>query len=222
VTSEQRPQPVARKEVHSTVLADSWDGEAAIDATIFQGLSPENIEDVELHWRREFRERTKRARKLHLPYRDPDRHWNWKGKHEERRNDVQQPCYVLEVLGSTEGLIFLQLGEEHVCRLNSNAGASLVYVDLLATAPWNRSHPAGRPKRFRGIGSALLAQAVQRSRIAGWAGRIGLHALAGSEAFYRNVGLTALARDAHKENMLYFEATPESAVQVLTRAGIEV
>lgn len=81
---------------------------------------------------------------------------------------------------------------------------SLVYVRYLATAPWNRRDKAG-PGWFRGVGTLLLARAVQVSRDTGCDGRLGLHSLKGSDDFYKRLGLSNLGLDAARRGLNYFE-----------------
>ena len=81
---------------------------------------------------------------------------------------------------------------------------SLVYVRYLATAPWNRRNKIG-PGWFRGVGTLLLAHAVQESRDLGCDGRLGLHSLRGSDEFYQRQGLDNLGLDAARRGLTYFE-----------------
>lgn len=80
----------------------------------------------------------------------------------------------------------------------------LVYVEALASAPWNRSN-LQQPPTLRGVGSVLLNFARRRSLDLGYGGRIGLHALPGAEAFYTLKNMTDYGSDPDKENLVYFE-----------------
>ena len=86
-----------------------------------------------------------------------------------------------------------------------------MYVELLATAPWNRTN-IQRPKRFRGTGTVMIAAAIQLSMDLGYKGRVGLHSLRDAESFYqKGCGLTAPGRDAAYLNLMYFEMTETQA-----------
>ena len=100
----------------------------------------------------------------------------------------------------------------------SNRGASSVlYVDYLATAPWNRPS-IENPPRFRGVGVTLLAAAVQLSKDEGFKGRIGLHSLPAAGKFYEEkCGMTVIGPDSQKQNLTYYEFTSEQAEAFLAK-----
>ncbi len=58
--------------------------------------------------------------------------------------------------------------------------------------------------RYEGVGSALLSFARQRSLDLGYGGRLGLHALPGTESFYESRNMLNLGYDPDQE-MIYFE-----------------
>ena len=77
--------------------------------------------------------------------------------------------------------------------------------------PKNRYWRGGQP-RFSGVGTLLLASAIQLSIDEEFAGRIGLHSLPQADAWYVKCGLTDLGPDPNeKQNLKYFEMTPERA-----------
>ncbi len=84
-------------------------------------------------------------------------------------------------------------------------GKPLVYVDYIATAPWNLRSLTDTP-RYRGVGKVLIEAAITFSRDCGMGGRIGLHALPQAESFYRDTcGMTDLGEDANEYDLRYFE-----------------
>jgi len=85
-----------------------------------------------------------------------------------------------------------------------NPNHRIVYVEALASAPWNR-RSLDNPPYLRGVGTALLLFARRRSYNLGYQGRIGLHALPESESFYDRQGMSDYGRDPDKENLRYFE-----------------
>ncbi|MEP0873982.1 hypothetical protein NDA01_30215 [Trichocoleus desertorum AS-A10] len=80
----------------------------------------------------------------------------------------------------------------------------LIYVEALAVAPWNR-RLLENPPYLQGVGRTLLLWARQRSLELGYGGRVGLHALPGSEGFYRRNQMAEYGPDSDKEGLIYFE-----------------
>jgi hypothetical protein len=100
-------------------------------------------------------------------------------------------------------------------RSDRQKGRELVYVDLLATAPWNR--PRLVPEaRYKGVGRILIATAISLSYELEFNGRLGLHSLPQSESWYRDVaGFSDMGYDAPKR-MRYFEVTEAQAAAFLS------
>lgn len=78
---------------------------------------------------------------------------------------------------------------------------SIVYVHSLATAPWNRPNAIAEP-RYRSVGATLLDFARYRSEELGYGGLVGLHALAGSEGFYRRMKMLEYGEDEEMISLL--------------------
>jgi hypothetical protein len=96
-------------------------------------------------------------------------------------------------------------------RIQAQFGKPIVYVELLAAAPWNRSK-IQRPKRFHGVGTVMMTAAVQLSIDLDYKGRVGLHSLPRAESFYQDeCGMTPLGNDAAYGNWIYFEMTEKQA-----------
>ena len=93
---------------------------------------------------------------------------------------------------------------ETEAHLGHRTGKSIVYVEYLAVAPWNRE-PIQSPRRFSGCGRSLIKFAVQRSGALGYDGRVGLHSLPGSRSFYAGVGFVDLGADEAEGGLHYFE-----------------
>lgn len=97
------------------------------------------------------------------------------------------------------------------CRLESQKGKPLVYIEFLETAPWNRASLTRRP-RYRRVGPALVDAAIQVSLNEGFEGRIGLHSLPQADRWYREkCEMTDLDKDPRKQNLRYFEMTVKQA-----------
>jgi len=125
-------------------------------------------------------------------YEQDDKFWDWEFKlqfiisRQENREG-----YAIEYEDETQGLILIET-QMHGSRFTE--GKRLVYVDGIATAPWNREF-IQRPPKLKGVGTILLAFARNRSLELGYEGRVGLHSLPGAEKFYDNQGMLDLGRD---------------------------
>lgn len=131
----------------------------------------------------------------------PDRYWIWDYKLRQADRDTRYETYAVEVDSLTQGLMFLET-QWHRSQLPQQY--PLVYVEALAAAPWNRQLLED-PPYFRGVGQTLLLFARQRSLELGYGGRVGLHALPGSEGFYRRNQMPEYDPDPDKEDLIYFE-----------------
>ena len=101
--------------------------------------------------------------------------------------------------------------------LPQSVGLPLVYVDYLATAPWNLPGLVASP-RFTRCGAALVWTALRYSVSLGLAGRLGLHSLQGAEGFYRDkLKMTDMGIDPAYENLRYFEMTEAGATVYLNK-----
>ena len=99
------------------------------------------------------------------------------------------------------------------CRVESQKGLPLLYVDYVEVAPWNLPMLNAVP-RFRGLGGFLMEQAIIAGRLLGAEGRVGLHALDQALPFYRNCGMTEMFRERIGLSIslyTYFEMTPPAA-----------
>jgi len=61
------------------------------------------------------------------------------------------------------------------------------------------------------VGHNLLWAALRLSRQFGYQGRVGLHSLSDTEGLYRDRHMIDLGADPNKQNLHYFEWTPEAA-----------
>ncbi|HEY9662659.1 MAG TPA: hypothetical protein V6C65_29745, partial [Allocoleopsis sp.] len=129
-----------------------------------------------------------------------DAFWDWARKKRLALSDDRYEAYALEQDNLTHGLLWLET-QWHCSQWA--IGQPLVYVEALASAPWNRRSLDPQPW-FRGVGSALLEFARRRSLDLSYGGRLGLHALPSSESFYESRNMLNLGYDPDKE-MVYFE-----------------
>ncbi len=130
----------------------------------------------------------------------PDSHWDWRLKCSIAPGSQRQ-AYGL--LNGEQVEAAMMLAFDRRTKLGPS-GMPLVYVDFLATAPWNR--PAiQHPERFRRLGTLLLGAAVAVSKMQGLEGRCGLHSLPTAEGFYRQAGMRDLGADPVYYDLHYFE-----------------
>jgi len=94
----------------------------------------------------------------------------------------------------------------------------MVYVDFLEAAPWNLKASATAP-RFKGVGTALLVDAVRLSIETGFGGDVGLHSLPQAEPFYTRCGMTRIGEDPDYYGLPYYEYTSSQAAEWLASIG---
>lgn len=145
-------------------------------------------------------------------------HWDWNKKTAAFQNLLSYRMFAVTCALDTQGLMAVATDVVmHPSRLpddKGRRGLGLVYIDFLEAAPWNRPEHVQSP-RYRGVGSVLIATAIQLSLDEGFKGRIGLHSLPQSEDFYRNVvRMTDLGPDTSYPGSVplrYFEFTTAQA-----------
>jgi hypothetical protein len=100
-------------------------------------------------------------------------------------------------------------------KMGAQRGREIVYIELLATAPWNRPRLVKDEARYKGVGRVLVAEAINLSYQLEFNGRLGLHSLPQSRSWYRDVArFTDFGYDADKR-MQYFEVTEAQAAAFL-------
>lgn len=140
-----------------------------------------------------------------------DAFWEWPQKYVDRADQLEWNSMAVRCGGRTQGLMYLNLLRR--CRIETQTHQHLVYVDLLATAPWNRAALIAAP-HYEGVGHVLMTEAILLSIDEGFSGRVGLHALPQSSSFYESkCGMESLGKD--RSGLVYFELTPEGAEKFL-------
>lgn len=136
-----------------------------------------------------------------LELNEEDAFWSWAMKKRLSNNDARFEAYAIEYEGLTQGLMWL---ETQWHRSWPNPIHGLVYVEALTSAPWNRQNLED-PPYLKGVGSALLLFARQRSVSLGYQGRVGLHSLPEAEESYQRQNMPDYEQDPDKEDLRYFE-----------------
>lgn len=164
-----------------------------VDASLTK-LLDRHLDDFEVFWKARL-----------LPSSEEDSHWDWAMKHNATASYLSYEKYALECDRVTQGLMMLEL-DSHRSRLEQ--GKSMVYIDYLATAPWNRRSIQELPD-YKGVGSVLVRFAILRSHDLEYHGRVGLHALPRAIDFYTRLGMKNFGPDPEKQNLHYFELDGE-------------
>jgi hypothetical protein len=198
-----------------TFLKDRKTGQL-VEAVLIDGVSRDEVEKTESAWK-PFLMKALDDRRLGgnpagaMPEHS---HWDWRRKQRSVEGLIAYRMFGVECEGAMQGLMLVSTAG-HPCRIKDQRGKEQVYVDFVATAPWNSPGLVEVP-RFGLVGRVLLATAVQLSIEEGFRGRIGLHALPQAETFYlRNCGMTDLGKDTKKEGLRYFEMTLSQAAAFL-------
>lgn len=141
--------------------------------------------------------------------RPEDHHWDWQWKASEWRPLLGFHSFAITCEGELQGLMLVC--DYKSARISGQFGKPIVYVEYLATAPWNRPE-FQTPPRYRGVGTVMVAAAVELSWEFGFHGRIGLHSLSGAEKFYREgCRMTELGKDTAHQGLMYYEMTEKQA-----------
>jgi len=194
-------------------LVDGLTGQP-VEAALYQKITNKHLHDRETLWKPWLEAHQTAHPKLPG---QQSAHWDWTAKATAIQGLLRYPSFAIECCGDTQGLMIVDTVAS--CRLPSQLGKALVYVDFLEAAPWNRGTLTGTP-RFKRVGLVLLNVALQVSQQEGAEGRIGLHSLPQSDSWYRDkCRMADLGPDANKQNLRYFEMTVEQANAFLRGGG---
>ena len=199
----------------SPILLIQHDTGQAVGATLVEDVPLDLLAEVDDAWRPAREAAIQRLRNQGVPEAElPSHgHWRWNEKAKYARVfPLTYRFFGVRVEGEMQGLLMTAVSEsaDKVCRIESQRGRPMVYVDYVESAPWNLAKLVPAP-RFGGVGSVLLAAAIQQSRDEEFRGRIGLHALPEVEGWYRRCGMTELGPDPDYYGLKYYEMTPEQA-----------
>jgi hypothetical protein len=188
-----------------------------VEALLHPDLTRIQLIDVEIEWAPErLRLLKRRLEQGEAPHELPQHaHWNWAAKALEYGELPSYRCLGIEAESKMQGLIMVSLSGANLARLPPDIDRPLVYVEFLETAPWNAGDHPTLPS-FKGVGRALLKVIVLLSDELGFVGRIGLHSLSQSTAFYSQVcGMSSLGPDPSADDYEYFELTALQAEQMI-------
>lgn len=136
------------------------------------------------------------------------KHWEW----ERKGRAMGSESAAFGVVAGSEMQAVMIVRTDKTCRLLEQSGEPMVYVDYLATAPWNLAGMVAVP-RYKKCGRRLIQAAIGFSIDLGFGGRVGLHSLEQSESFYiSQFGMQDLGSDPTYENLHYLELTAGVAI----------
>lgn len=197
---------------------------AFVDAELFDSVTFDHFIETQREWRPMVVEATRRMIVRLVPPEFQPRHWHWNW--EDKSPQLDQfglSFYGVEYAGRLQGLMKIDLAK-YSARIPTQKGEGLAYIDYIEVAPWNLweiSTELGQKQCYGLVGTNLYAAAVQLSQQAGFEGRVGLHSLPHprTEQFYQKTcRMVPLEKDPAKQDLLYFETTPDLAELFLSEA----
>jgi hypothetical protein len=183
-------------------------------AELFQTLDQKNFDDFQTLWWPALKARRAQfaSSEAAASANVQDAHWDWVQVAKDAARLMQYETFSVECAGQTQGLMLVNLAK--FARVAPATNRELAYVELVATAPWNRPKFVPTPK-YKGVGQVLIATAISLSADQGFKGRIGLHSLPQSVEWYVETrAFTDCGFDADKK-MRYFEMTESQAAAFL-------
>lgn len=203
------------KELLRSVLLQNRRSKEFEEAQLYRELDQKNFDDFELLWRPMLEGRRAEFESWEAAAEGDaqDSHWQWAEKAVDASTSMADETYAVECAGETQGLMLVTSAA--FARLEVQRGREIVYIELLATAPWNRPRVVKKEARYKGVGRVLVAEAINLSYQLEFNGRLGLHSLPQSQSWYRDVAkFTDLGYDDDKR-MQYFEVTEAQAAAFL-------
>jgi hypothetical protein len=193
--------------------------DAAVDAELRDAIEEAQLADWEALWKPSLEEAIRRLHAQKVPRNrwPQSRHWDWRDKIRAIERLLAHQTFCIVCKGQTQGLMAVNLTIP--TRIREQRGKPMVYVEYLESAPWNRPELFS-PHRYRGVGKILMRAAIECSLQEEFKGRVGLHSLPQADEFYRDkCGMTDLGTDAAKQDLRYFEMTPEQALLFIQKGG---
>ena len=187
-------------------------------AELWDAITEQQLADWEAEWVPELMNAVRSLHRggVHRQHWPQSRHWNWRNKTECLQGMLAYQGFSIVCGGVTQGMMIVDTTTRR-CRIDSQKGKNLVYVEYVENAPWNRKELRNLP-RYRGIGSVLIRAATALSHEEGFKGRIGLHSLPQASSFYANTcGMTDFGIDPDYQGLRYFEMTHEQAVAFIAK-----
>ena len=90
-----------------------------------------------------------------------DAKWDWRKKHNVFSGTFGYCGSALVCNGMTQGIGYFDISQKYKSRIITDTPSSIVYVEFIATAPWNRNKI--EKQHYAGVGLALLHHAINIS-----------------------------------------------------------
>lgn len=139
---------------------------------------------------------------------EPDSDWDWRRIVSHHQN---KPYFRATSVQTDDGAVQAAMLFQVNALSATLDGERAVYIDRLASAPWNRDKLAANPV-FRGAGTGLLRYAILVSYSLGFSGRVNLTPIA-NEDWYVNRGFSQT--DVLRKGERVFEISAEEAIRRL-------
>lgn len=177
-----------------------------IEGDLCDDITQEHLRSWEMHWRPEM---VKLSRRRGCPAEDGLWDWRRLASWARLQNDVS--LFAISLANRAQG--FMICYQSKVIHLPGANILPVVYVDRLASAPWNR--PPRIFPYYGGVGRVLIAAAIELSFRAGQSGRIGLHSLPEAERFYESsIQMNRIGPDPNYNRLIYFELSETRAQEL--------
>src|SRR6266571_1893068 len=138
-----------------------------IEASLFDEVTPDHL----VLWDRDWVPAMQAFCEGKRPGQKPeDSHWDWRRKSKAITGMLGYNSFALVCQKELQGL--MMTNDVTSARLIAQFGKPLIYVEFVATAPWNRPK-LQNPPRYRGVGQVFVLAAIETSRDAGFKGRVG-------------------------------------------------
>jgi len=145
---------------------------------------------------------------------EEDAEWNWEQLSIEANGmDYWEAIALQTSSGALQGAMVYRADAKSVLEPDSGA----VFVENLATAPWNRKRVIAAPENG-GVGPELLCQAVHHSHLLGFNGRVLLTSLPGAVEFYEGRGFVNTGRII--DDLPLYELPKDAARKWLIEKGL--
>lgn len=186
-----------------------------VEAALIASLTLREVELADVAWAPMIEQRKKLLLQNKIPQDQWPQHlhWDWRSKR-KKTGFLNYKWIGIKCDGEWQGLLLMELAQ-HFCQIAEQHGKPLIYLQYLATAPWNDTNFVDQPK-YSLVGMNLMTVAIQESIEQEFRGRIGLHALPQADTYYAKVcKMTDPDKDPAMQDLRYFEMTEKQALKFL-------
>ena len=178
-------------------------------ATLISGADVAQMQIVDAQWLSYLSQAVADALARGIPRYDLPEHKHWEWERKARAMTAGSTAFTIEANGEAQAVMIVRT--DKTCRLSVQFREPMVYVDYLASTPWNLAGLVPIP-RYSQCEISMVDAAIRHSVAIGFKGRIGLHSLQDAEGFYRDKLLMHdLGVDTAYEDLRYFEMTERDA-----------